>query len=151
MNEKFGYLSSLKTAKTFLIKGLQKIQKKEGYISDDAIKACAEYFSQPIVDVEGVVSFYSQFKRSRPGKYHITVCDGTACHIKGATLVLDWMSADLKIANGEVTKDGLFSLETVACLGCCSLAPVVGINGKVFGKLDRKATLKLLKDFAKRG
>ena len=151
MNNKFEYLKSLRTDKTFLIKGLQKIQKKEGFISDDAIRACAEYFSQPLVDVEGVVSFYAQFKRSAPGKYHLTVCDGTACHIKGATLVLDWISADLGIKDGEVTANELFSIETVACLGCCSLAPVIGVNGKVFGKLDRKATLKLLKDFSKKG
>jgi len=151
MKNKFEYLKSLKTDKTFLIKGLQKIQKTEGFISDDAIRACAEYFNQPLVDVEGVVSFYAQFKRSAPGKYHLTVCDGTACHIKGATLVLDWISAELGIKDGEVTEDGLFSIETVACLGCCSLAPVIGVNGKVFGKLDRKATLKLLKDFSKRG
>lgn len=151
MNSKFDYLKTLKTDKTFLIKGLQKIQKKEGFISDDAIRACAEYFSQPLVDVEGVVSFYAQFKRSAPGKYHLTVCDGTACHIKGATLVLDWISAELGIKDGEVTESELFSIETVACLGCCSLAPVIGVNGKVFGKLDRKATLRLLKDFSKRG
>ena len=151
MNSKFAYLKTLRTDKTFLIKGLQKIQKTEGFISDDAIRACAEYFSQPLVDVEGVVSFYAQFKRSAPGKYHLTVCDGTACHIKGATLVLDWISAELGIKDGEVTPNELFSIETVACLGCCSLAPVIGVNGKVFGKLDRKATLKLLKDFSKRG
>jgi NADH:ubiquinone oxidoreductase subunit E len=150
MNNKFNYINSLKNEKTFLIKGLQKIQKKEGFISDEAIRVCAAYFNQPVVDVEGVVSFYAQFKRTAPGKYHLTVCDGTACHIKGSTMILDWISEELGIKDGEVTADGKFSIETVACLGCCSLAPVIGINGKVYGKLDRKSTLKLLKDFSKR-
>ncbi len=147
----FNFLERVPQEKTYLIKGLQMVQKKQGYISDESIKACAKYFQVPEVEVEGVVSFYAQFKRTQPGKYQICVCDGTACHIKGAPLVLDWISAELGIADGETSADGLFSLETVACLGCCSLAPVISINGEVFGKLDRKATIKLVKDFKKRG
>lgn len=151
MLEQFSYLKEIDSSRTYLIKGLQTIQGHEGYISDDAILAVAEHFSVPDVEVEGVVSFYAQFKRSKPGKYRISVCDGTACHIKGSTMILDWISTELGIRDGETDAEGLFSIETVACLGCCSLAPVLSINGKVYGKLDRKATIKILKEYRNNG
>jgi len=151
MKQDFSYLKEIDNSRTYLIKGLQTVQGKEGYLSDEAILAVAEYFSIPPVEVEGVVSFYAQFKRTKPGKYQISVCDGTACHIKGSNMILDWISTDLGIADGETDKDGLFSLQTVACLGCCSLAPVMSINGRVFGKLDRKATVKILKEHRNNG
>ena len=151
MSEEFGYLKEIDPSRTYLIKGLQTVQKHEGYISDTAIEAVAEYFAVPPVEVEGVVSFYAQFKRTRPGKHKISVCDGTACHIKGSVQILDWISTELGIRCGETDAEGLFSLETVACLGCCSLAPVMSINGRVFGKLDRKGTVKILKEYRKNG
>ncbi len=147
----YPYLQEIDRDRSNLIKALQKVQAKEGYISDEAIMATAAYFSAPPAEVEGVVSFYAQFKRSKPGKYQIAVCDGTACHIKGSVLILDWISTELGIKDGETDSDGLFSLETVACLGCCSLAPVMSVNGKVYGKLDRKKTVKILKDYRKQG
>jgi len=130
-----------------LIKALQLKQKKEGYISNEAISEIADYFSIPAIDVEGVVSFYTQFKRTKPGKYKISVCDGTACHIKGSSQVLNWVSDELDIEEEETDDDGLFSLETVACLGCCSLAPVMSVNGKVHGNLTRDSVLKILKEY----
>jgi NADH:ubiquinone oxidoreductase subunit E len=130
-----------------LIKGLQAIQAAEGYIADKSIAVAAKYFAMPEAEVEGVVSFYAQFKRTKPGKHQISVCDGTACHIKGSVLIIDWIATELGVNVGETTEDDLFSLETVACLGCCSLAPVLSINGKVFGKLDRKSTIKILKEY----
>ncbi|RKY60658.1 MAG: hypothetical protein DRP96_05340 [Candidatus Neomarinimicrobiota bacterium] len=134
-----------------LIKALQQIQEIEGYISDDAVRRISDYFSIPPVEVEGVLSFYAQFKRIKPGKYKISVCDGTACHIKGSSLVANWISDFLGIHSGETDPEGLFSMETVACLGCCSLAPVVSINGKVYGNLDRKKLLKVLKQYKRMG
>lgn len=136
--------------KSNLIKVLQTEQRKEGYISDAAIERVADEFNLPVVEVEGVVSFYTQFKRVPPGKYQIMVCDGTACHIIGSTLILDWLTDALGIEDGETDEEGLFSLESVACLGCCSLAPVISINGKVYGKLDRKKLLKIVKDYQKK-
>lgn len=136
--------------KSNLIKVLQTEQRKEGYISDAAIEWVADEFNLPVVEVEGVVSFYTQFKRVPPGKYQIMVCDGTACHIIGSTLILDWLTDALGIEDGETDEEGLFSLESVACLGCCSLAPVISINGKVYGKLDRKKLLKIVKDYQKK-
>ena len=148
MDEKFSFLSKVDRDPSNLIKGLQLVQAAEGYVSDDGIRAVAEYFAMPPVEVEGVVSFYAQFKRVKPGRHKISVCDGTACHIKGAAQVLEWMRQELRIDSGETTADGNFSLETVACLGCCSLAPVMSVDGKVYGKLDRKRMVKILKEYA---
>ena len=148
MNQKYDFLKKIEQLPSNLIKGLQAVQSHEGYVSDEAIEAVGEYFSIPPVEVEGVLSFYAQFKRVKPGKYKIAVCDGTACHIKGSVLIGEWVSSELGIKPGQTDKDGLFSLETVACLGCCSLAPVMSINGRVYGKLDRKNTIKILKEYA---
>ncbi|MBN2715828.1 MAG: NAD(P)H-dependent oxidoreductase subunit E [Deltaproteobacteria bacterium] len=147
MENVFSHLNQIDPIRENIIKGLQSIQQTEGYLSDDALIACSAYFGVPLAEVEGVVTFYSQFKRVKPGKYRISVCDGTACHIKGTPLILEWVSAELGIASDETDDDGLFSLETVSCLGCCSLAPVLSINGEVFGNLTRKGVLRILKRF----
>lgn len=150
MSSDFAYLEKIGSEPNNLIKGLQLIQSAEGYVSDDAIRAAAAYFKLPEVEIEGVLSFYAQFKRVKPGKYHICVCDGTACHIKGSNQVHTWLEQELGIKPGETAEDGIFSIETVACLGCCSLAPVLSINGKVYGKLDRKKLSKILKEYAEK-
>ncbi len=129
-----------------LIQGLQAIQSHEGFVSKQSIAAAAKYFSVPEAEVEDLLSFYSQFRRSKPARFRVAVCDGTACHVKGGPMVLDWISAELRLKSGETDEKGLFSLETSVCLGCCNLAPAMSINGKVFGKLDHKTTVKILKD-----
>lgn len=130
-----------------LIRGLQAIQAAFGFVSDDAVRAASEYFGVAPVEIEGVLSFYAQFKRVKPGKFQISTCDGTACHIKGAPLILEWIANELGIQPGQTDREGCFSLEKVACLGCCSLAPVMSVNGTVFGKLDRKKTIRILKEY----
>ncbi|MDR0931904.1 MAG: NAD(P)H-dependent oxidoreductase subunit E [Victivallales bacterium] len=147
MNRKYEFLKKIDPETSNLIKGLQAIQGVEGYVSDESISAVADYFSVPVVEVEGVLSFYAQFKRVKPGKHQIAICDGTACHIKGSTQVSEWLTFELGIHPGETDKSGLFSLETVACLGCCSLAPVMSVNGRVYGTLDRKSVVKILKEY----
>lgn len=142
-------LRNLPKDKSNLIKAFQMVQAEEGYISDRAVRSISGYFRIPPVDVEGVLSFYAQFKLVKPGKYIISVCDGTACHIKGSALVANWISDTLGIKNGETDSEGLFSLQTVACLGCCSLAPVIAVNGTVYGNLNRKKLLKVLKKYKK--
>jgi len=144
-------LQDLDKDRSNLIKALQRVQESEGYVSDDAVRDISTFFSIPAVDVEGVLSFYAQFKRVKPGKHIISVCDGTACHIKGASLITNWISDTLHIKDGETTEDNLFSLQTVACLGCCSLAPVISVNGKVYGNLNRKKLLKVLRQYKKMG
>lgn len=151
MSGEFSYLPEAGSEKGDLIRGLQLVQSREGYVSDDAIRAVSKHFGVPEAEVEGVLTFYAQFKRNKPGKYKICICDGTACHIKGATQVKAWLSAELGIDDGQATEDGLFSIETVACLGCCSLAPVLSVNGKVYGKLDRKAVTRILNEYRKLG
>ena len=95
MDDNFSFLKKISPEPSNLIKGLQAIQAQEGYVSNEAINAAAEYFAIPPVEVEGVLSFYAQFKRVKPGKYQIAVCDGTACHIKGAPLVHEWLKQEL--------------------------------------------------------
>ena len=145
----FNYLDRIEPEGSNLIKALQLVQAQEGYVSDDAIRAVAAYFRLTAVEVEGVLSFYAQFKRTKPGRFQIAVCDGTACHIKGTPAVLKWLTGELGIGDGETDGEGLFSLETVACLGCCSLAPVMSVNGVVYGQLDRKKVLQVLKEYRK--
>lgn len=130
-----------------LIRGLQAIQNSEGYVSDEAIKVSADYFKVAPVEIEGVLSFYAQFKRVKPGRFTVSVCDGTACHIKGSPLIIEWLSDALKIRPGETDAEGNFTIEKVSCLGCCSLAPVMAVNGTVYGKLDRKSVIRILKEY----
>ncbi|MHB9140015.1 MAG: NADH-quinone oxidoreductase subunit NuoE family protein [Victivallaceae bacterium] len=147
MKDSYEYLSKIDKDASNLIKALQTVQNQEGFVSDQSIATVAKYFSIPDAEVEGVLSFYAQFRRSKPGRFRIAVCDGTACHIKGSPLILDWISTEIRINSGETDEKGLFSLETVACLGCCRLAPVMSINGKVYGNLDRKSTVKIIKEY----
>jgi NADH:ubiquinone oxidoreductase subunit E len=144
-------LEGIEKDKSNLIKALQFIQSEEGYISNESITKISDYFSLPPVDVEGVISFYTQFRRTEPGEFKLSVCDGTACHIKGSSLVLNWVSDELEIDDGQTDEEGVFSLETVACLGCCSLAPVISINGKVYGNLDRDQLMDILDEYRNKG
>ncbi len=145
----YSYLNTIPPERGNMIRALQRVQEHEGYVPDDAIEAVALHCGTEAVEVEGVLSFYAQFKRTKPGKYVINICDGTACHIKGANLITGWLRDELGIASGETTPDGLFSVETVACLGCCSLAPVIAVNSEVHGNLDRKKLLKVVKSYRK--
>jgi NADH:ubiquinone oxidoreductase subunit E len=147
----FEYLKELEPQKKNLIKGLQKIQEIEGYVSNEALAACSQYFGSSLADAEGVVSFYSQFRRTAPGKYKVNICDGTACHIKGSGLIEEWIGEEIGIKSGETDDERLFSLNSVSCLGCCSLAPVIAVNGEVFANMDRKKTIRLLKNLKRQG
>jgi len=151
MSELSSVLQDLDKDRSNLIKALQLVQETAGYVSDTTLMQISEYFSVAPVEVEGIVSFYAQFKRVKPGKNVISICDGTACHIKGASLISNWISDEIGIKDGETDQDGLFSLQTVACLGCCSLAPVISVNGEVFGNLDRKKLLRVLRQYKKMG
>lgn len=142
-------LTELENDREQLIKALQLVQEKEGYISRQAVKDIADHFSLKPVEVEGVLSFYTQFKTKKPARYKISVCDGTACHIKGSSLVLNWLNDELSKNQDE--GDRLFSVETVACLGCCSLAPVISINGKIYGNLDRETLIQIINRYRESG
>ncbi len=117
---------------------LQAVQDRESYLSPENLAAVARHAHTPLSRVYGVATFYSQFRLDRPGKHLIRVCQGTACHVLGATEILDQLKERLKVGEGGTTEDGEFTLETVRCLGCCSLAPAMMIDQRTYGRLTRK-------------
>jgi NADH-quinone oxidoreductase subunit E len=119
-----------------LIPILQKVQDKLGYLPREAMTEIAEYLDMPDIDVYGVVTFYNQFRRNPPGRHSIRVCLGTACHMKGGYITLDAWKRRLEINPGETTTDREFDLDTVACVGCCTMAPVTVIDAKPEGKVE---------------
>lgn len=126
---------------------LQEIQRRKGYLSEELLEAISALLQIPVADIYGVATFYSQFRFTPAGKYIIKVCKGTACHVSGADIIGQVISDTLGIQEGETTKDRLFSLESVACLGCCSLAPVVMINDTAYGGLSSTKIRKILKEY----
>jgi NADH-quinone oxidoreductase subunit E len=128
-------LSSHKKDKKKLIPLLQEIQTSLGYLPREAMQKIAGFLEMPEVEVWGVATFYNQFRFVPLGKYHTVVCMGTACHLAGGRLILDALERELDIKVGETSKDGNFSLERVACIGCCMLAPVIVIGDKIHPKM----------------
>lgn len=118
-------LNSFKKGKGNLIPLLQEVQKEFGYLSREAMQEIAGFLEIPEVEVYGVATFYNQFRFVPLGKHHFRVCMGTACHLRGGKLILEALERELSIKVGETARDGSFSLERVACIGCCMLAPVM--------------------------
>ncbi len=134
-------------AKGSLIPILQEVQNEFGYISKESIEEIAKYTDYTESDIYGVATFYSQFKLEKPGLHNIKICQGTACHVIGADTIKDVIFEELKLKDYGTTEDGKFTIEHVACLGCCSLAPVIMIDGEVYGKLTPDKIRKILKSF----
>ena len=132
-----------------LISILQKTQEIYGYVPIDAVYRISERTGDSPAKILGVATFYSQFRFQAVGKYLIMLCKGTACYVNGAERILDAVSDELGIGNNETTADGLFSLSVVACLGCCSLAPVMMINDKTYGSLTPDKARQILRDLRK--
>jgi len=112
-----------------LIEVLQDVQESYGYIPEDAMREISTTLGVPLIEVYRVASFYTAFTLKPSGKYVITICNGTACHVRGAQLLLDQAVSQLGIKPGEVTDDGMFSIEHVNCLGACALGPIASENG----------------------
>lgn len=129
-------LSKFAKKKANLIPVLQKVQGKLGYLPREAMLEIASYLNLPPVDVYGVVTFYNQFRLNPPGKHSIRVCLGTACHMKGGYVTLDAWKRRLGIGPGETTEDREFDLDTVACVGCCTMAPVTVVDEKPEGRVE---------------
>jgi len=127
-----------------LIPLLQDIQDLEGFISAEAMRATAAYLNIPQSSVYGVVTFYSQFHLTRQGRHIVKVCQGTACHVRGASEIIRTVSARLGIKPGETTADFEFSVERVACFGSCALAPVMVVDGKVYGNVTPEMATEIL-------
>jgi len=113
-----------------LIPILQEVQEAHGYLSREAIICVSRHLGLPASKVCGVATFYNEFRFRAPGKFHVQVCRGTACHVKRSARLLDATATALGIKPGETSRDGLFSLEAVACVGACALAPVLAVNGE---------------------
>jgi len=128
---------------------LQEIQRRKGYIEEALVNSVAEVTGIKSAEFFSVGTFYSQFRFTPLGRNIVKICKGTACFVAGADSLIDAAESYLGIKSGETTKDKLFTLETVSCLGCCSLAPVVMINGKVYGKVTRNKLIDLLKECQK--
>ncbi len=119
-----------------LIPILQKTQKELGYLPREAMLEIARFLGIPEIDVYGVATFYNQFRLNPPGKHSIRVCLGTACHMKGGYIALDAWKRRLNIDRGQTTPDQEFDLDTVACVGCCVMAPVTVVDDKPEGKVE---------------
>jgi NADH-quinone oxidoreductase subunit E len=126
-----------------LIEILQKTQGIYGWIPEKAITRISEVTGTKPAKILGVVSFYSQFRLKEAGKHMIMLCQGTACHVNGSEGILSALEDELKVEVGETTPDGLFTLESVACLGCCSLSPVMMIDGVAYGGLTPDSARKI--------
>ncbi len=133
-----------------LIPLLQSAQDHFGYIPRRAISHIAAVTGVPESEVYGVITFYSQFRLRPMGKYVIKACDGTACHVQNSRMIIDTIEDELGIEVGGTTEDGLFTLSTVACIGCCSLAPVIMINDDTHGLLTPQSVRKLLREYRRR-
>lgn len=127
-----------------LIALLQDLQEAYGYLPRDVLLHVSGRTGIPAANLSGVATFYAQFRLTPPGKHQILVCMGTACHVNGGGTVAEAVEAALCVPEGKTTGDGLFSWEKVACLGCCSLSPVMMIDGRAYGKLTGDAVSKIL-------
>lgn len=127
-----------------LIPLLQDVQEAQGFLSREAIIRIGKHLGLPASKVHGVATFYNQFRFLAQGKYHVQLCRGTACHVKGSAGLLETLKKSLGVNPGATTRDGLFSLEVVACMGACGLAPVLCINGEFHAGMTSEKTQQLI-------
>lgn len=130
-----------------LIMVLHRIQQTYGYMPREVILELADLLEVPLAKIYGVITFYNFFKLKQPGRNLIQVCLGTACYLKGGDDIMKALEQELGVGVNTVTPDGEFSTEAVRCLGCCGLAPVIVINGEVFGKVTKAALPGILDKF----
>lgn len=139
-------ISKFKGKKGSVIPLLQGAQDLYGYISKEVFLKLSADTGIPLSDLFGVATFYAQFRLSPVGKHIIKVCHGTACHVQNAVEITESLEEALKIKDGQTTADRLFTLESVACLGCCSLAPVMMIGDHTYGKLTGSEAVRIVKN-----
>lgn len=139
-------LEEYASVKGSLITILQQTQDIYGYLPKEAIERIADETGIAASEIMGVGTFYTQFRFEPVGKYLIMLCQGTACHVNSSELILQTIQDELGIHDGQTTADGLFSLKCVACLGCCSLSPVMMVNGQAYGNLTPDKARKVLRN-----
>lgn len=137
-----------KQDKDNLIQILNEVQEHYGYIPKHAQIGISEYLDIPMAEVYGVITFYSRFTLKPKGKYHIAVCLGTACYVKGSGNIMDRLQEKLQIQSGETSKDGKFSVEATRCVGACGLAPVFTVNGEVYGRATVQTLDKVIDELS---
>jgi NADH-quinone oxidoreductase subunit E len=130
-----------------LIPVLQKTQEVYGYLPSVVMDRISQGLLVPASTVYGVVTFFAQFRLKPVGKYIVRVCHGTACHVAGADKITEAFARELGVPDGETSPDRLFTLESVACVGCCSLAPVAMVGNETFGRLDGRGVVKVIKNY----
>ncbi len=133
-----------------LIPILQEIQQADGYLSKEVVQEVGQRLRLPASKIYGVATFYNQFRFDAPGRFTIQVCRGTACHVKGSAKVLDVLQEELGVEPGQTTRDGVFTLEVVACIGACGLAPVVAIDGEFHAKVTPDGLKAILDSYRRR-
>jgi NADH-quinone oxidoreductase E subunit len=133
-----------------LIPILQDVQQQHGYLSRDAVVRIGQHLRLPASKIYGVATFYNQFRFQPQGRNHVQVCRGTACHVKGSAALLDALRRELKVDPGQTTRDGEFSLEVVACIGACGLAPVICVNGEFHAGVTTKQVGKIINSYRKK-
>ena len=138
-----------KDDRSYLIPLLQNVQEIYGYLPEDALKEISGHINMPLSGVYGVATFYNQFRLTPLGKNVIRICRGTACHVKNSANILTTLESELGICAGQTTRDKVFTLETVACIGACSLAPVININDEYYGRVVIKDIPKILNKYRK--
>ncbi len=144
------FIEQWKSKKGNLIMILHRVQQEMGYISNEAVAEVSEKTGLPVARIHGVVSFYSFFRTTPPGRNHIQVCLGTACYLKGGQELLDEIHRLLNMhADDILTKDGQFSVESVRCIGCCGMAPVISVNGEVYGRVTKEQLPGILAKYQK--
>ncbi len=131
--------------KRYLISILQDIQAEYNYLPQEALKVTSESLKIPLIDIIGVATFYRSFSLQPKGKHQVTVCLGTACHVRGAPKILEEFERKLGIEIGQTTSDRLFSLDSVACLGCCAIGPVVVVDGNYHAQTTVRNVEPILK------
>jgi NADH-quinone oxidoreductase E subunit len=129
-----------------LIPILQEVQEKQGYLSREAVITISKHLKLPATKIYGVATFYNQFRFQPKGKYHLMLCRGTACHVKGSNRVLDMAQKVLKLKPGQTSRDRLFSLEVVACMGACGLSPVMNLNGEFYAKVTPQKLVQIIQE-----
>jgi NADH:ubiquinone oxidoreductase subunit E len=130
-----------------LIPILQEVQGLDGFISKDSVIEISRHLDLAPSKIFGVATFYNQFRFEPVGKYHILVCRGTACHVKGSAETLDAIERELGIKAGKTTRDGLFSIEVVACLGACGLAPLICVGSEFYANVSRDRVKEIINSY----
>lgn len=145
--ELIGFIKEWKDKQGNLIMVLHKVQEHFGFIPRETAFEVAEMLDVPVAKIYGVITFYHLFKLTQPGRNQIAVCMGTACYLKGGEDLILELERQLGVGLNTLTEDGEFSVEAVRCIGCCGLAPVMTINGEVFGNVKTKELAGILKKF----